>query len=214
MRIFKTILFFCLLSLTQCISDKERSVKSEEFYKKFKDSFLKSDLTKFNYDPHTCFTFGDYDSANFYKVIIYKDSSIRVIGTEAFSKLFNVQIDNFCEDDVIVSKSDTNYILIDPYNNKKNKTINNTADTSLNVVDYFLELKNLILKYQILEIKKHPQVNTTKIVFSSNDYLIYKPDSLKFKSSNKEFMKYLFQNGKEIDKNWVQFTYKTNTDYY
>ena len=184
----------------------------KKFYRKQKDSFLKSDLTKFDYNPRTNFTYGNIDSSNYYRVLIFRDSSIRIFGTDVFSELFNVPINNFSERDVIVSKSETNYMLTDPYDDKKVKIIKNTTDS--NVVDYFLDLEKLILKYQILEIDKHSQVNTLKIVFSDNDYLIYKPDSLVFKSSNKEFMKYLFENGKEIDKNWIHFTDKTNTDYY
>ncbi len=205
-----------IFSLTNCAtnSGKNESLISEKFYKKHTDSFLKSDLTKFDYNPRTNFTYGDIDSSNYYRVIIFRDSSIRIFGTGVFSELFNVPINNFSERDVVVSKSESNYILTDPYDDKKVKIIKNSGDSKANVVDYFLDLEKLILKYQILEIDKHPQVNTLKIVFSDNDYLIYKPDSLVFKSSNKEFMKYLFENGKEIDKNWIHFTDKTNTDYY
>jgi len=213
-NIVTLILVVLIISLTNCTSNsgKDESLISEKFYKKHKDSFLKSDLTQFDYNPRTSFTYGNIDSSNYYRVLIFRDSSIRIFGTGVFSELFNVPINNFSERDVIVSKSETNYMLTDPYDDKKVKIIENTADS--NVVDYFLDLEKLILKYQILEIDKHPQVNTLKIVFSDNDYLIYKPDSLVFKSSNKEFMKYLFENGKEIDKNWIHFTDKTNTDYY
>lgn len=205
-----------IIGLTNCTSNsgKNESLISEDFYKKHKDSFLKSDLIKFDYNPRTNFTYGDIDSSNYYRVLIFRDSSIRIFGTGVFSKLFNVPINNFSERDVIISKYETNYMLSDPYDDKNVKIIKNTADSNTNVVDYFLNLEKLILKYQILEIDKHPQVNTLKIVFSDNDYLIYKPDSLVFKSSYKEFMKYLFENGKEIDKNWIRFTDKTNTDYY
>ncbi len=213
-NIVTLILVVFIISLTNCTSNsgKNESLISEKFYKKHKDSFLKSDLTKFDYNPRTNFTYGNIDSSNYYRVLIFRDSSIRIFGTDVFSELFNVPINNFSERDVIVSKSETNYMLTDPYDDKKVKIIKNTTDS--NVVDYFLDLEKLILKYQILEIDKHSQVNTLKIVFSDNDYLIYKPDSLVFKSSNKEFMKYLFENGKEIDKNWIHFTDKTNTDYY
>ncbi|WP_148660978.1 hypothetical protein [Marinilabilia salmonicolor] len=213
-NIVTLILVVFIISLTNCTSNsgKNESLISEKFYKKQKDSFLKSDLTKFDYNPRTNFTYGNIDSSNYYRVLIFRDSSIRIFGTDVFSELFNVPINDFSERDVIVSKSETNYMLTDPYDDKKVKIIKNTTDS--NVVDYFLDLEKLILKYQILEIDKHSQVNTLKIVFSDNDYLIYKPDSLVFKSSNKEYMKYLFENGKEIDKNWIHFTDKTNIDYY
>lgn len=203
-----------IISLTNCTlnSGKNEILISEDFYKKHKDSFLKSDLIKFDYNPRTNFTYGIIDNSDYYRVLIFRDSSIRIFGTGVFSRLFNVPINNFSERDVIISKYETNYMLSDPYDDKKVKIIKNTADS--NVVDYFLDLEKLILKYQIIEIDKHPQVNTLKIVFSDNDYLIYKPDSLVFKSLNKEFVKYLFENGKEIDKNWIHFTDRTNTDYY
>ena len=215
-KIVTSISFVFILCLTNCVTDsaKDECVTSEIFYKKYKDSFLKSDLARFDYNPRTNFTYGNIDSSNFYRVIIFRDSSIRIFGTSVFSKLFNVPVNNFSERDVILSKSETNYILTDPYDSEKVKLIKGTDNSKTNIVDYFLDLEKLIDRFHILEIDKHPQVNTIKIVFSDNDYLIYKPDSLVFNSSNKDFMQYLFGNGNEIDKNWTHFTDKTNTDYY
>jgi hypothetical protein len=82
-----------------------------------------------------------------------------------------------------------------------------------NVIHYFWNLKRSLKKYKILSLENHPMVNVKEIIFSNNDYLIYKPDTLVFKDGNREFMKYLFKNGKSLDKNWIQFSDTINSVY-
>ncbi len=214
-QVTTSILTIFILCFTSCNSfDGGQGERSGIFYTLYSDLFLDSDLVLYEYNPRTHFSYHNIDSSIFYRVLIMQDSSLRVFGTDAFSSVFKFDISNFTNEDVIVSDLDSSYLLTDPYQ-KDRKIIFKIQNNSIpNVVDYFLNLKKELNKYQIIELKKHSHVNTIKIVFSKNDYLIYKPDSLVFKSSNKEFMKYLFENGKEIDKNWFHFTNKTNTDYY
>jgi len=215
MTIFRLFIsIFILTSFVSC-SNPDKTLDSAKFYSDFKTEFLKSDLPKYNYNPRGHFTPLDFDSVAFYRVFIYRDSSLKIMGTPSFSKAFNIKIDNFFKSDVILSKlSDSNYILSSPFEEEPLTHIIPKEKSSTNAVDYFLNLERLLRKYKILEIASHPSVNTRKIIFSSNDYLIYKPDSLVFKNTeNKEFMKYLFKNGKQLDKNWYQFNDTISTDY-
>lgn len=114
-----------------------------------------------------------------YGVLILRDGSLKIIGTEEFSRAFEIRIDTFFKSDVILSKRTTeSYILTSPNHEDSRSFLITKQSQSTNIVDYFLNLRKLIIKYNILEISDHPLVNTTKIVFSEHDYLIYKPDSL------------------------------------
>jgi hypothetical protein len=211
-----TILTIFILCLTSCHSlDVEHNGgKSGIFYVLYSDLFLDSDLIQFDYNPRTQFSYQNIDSSVIYRVLIMQDSSLRVIGTDGFSKAFNFDISNFTPKDVIISNLDSSFLLTDPYQKDRTKTIKKQNESVPNVVDYFLGLNKELNKYQIIEIKKHPQVNVITIVFSENDYLIYKPDSLVFKDTNRDFMRFLLEDGKELDKNWFQFKNQINTDYF
>jgi len=214
MTIFRLFIsVFALASFVSCYNS-DKTLESAVFYSDYKADFLKSDLTKYNYDPRMQFTSPGNNNAT-YGVLIFRDSCLRIIGTEEFSKAFEVRIDTFFKSDVILAKRSTDsYILTSPNNEDSRTFLIPKQSQSVNIVDYFLNLRNLITKYNILEISDHPLVNTTKVVFSEHDYLIYKPDSLVIQDSqNKDFMKHLFENGKQLDKNWYQFNDKTNTDY-
>ena len=215
MIIFRPLIpIFILTSLVSC-TNTNKTLDSARFYLNFKTEFLRSDLTKYNYDPRGHFTSLYNDTTLFYRVIVLGDSSLRIMGTSSFSKAFNIKIDTFFNSDVILSKlPDSNYILRSLYDEEPLTHIIPQQKSSTNVVEYFLNLVRLLNKFKILEIASHPVINTKKVVFSSNDYLIYKPDSLVFNDSeNTDFMNLLFENGKQLDKNWYQFNDKTNTDY-
>ena len=214
MTIFRLFISVFILSSFVSCSNGDKTLESAVFYSDFKADFLKSDLTKYSYNPRVQFTCPGNNNAT-YGVLIFRDSSLRIIGTEEFSKAFNVRIDTFFKSDVILSKrSSDSYILTSPFDEESGSYLLPKQIQSINVVDYFLNLRNLLNKYKILEISDHPLVNTIKIVFSEHDYLIYKPDSLVIKDSeNKDFMKHLFEKGKPIDKNWYHFNDKTITDY-
>lgn len=211
-RFFISVLFFA--SFVSC-SNSDKTLDSVKFHSEFKSEFLNGNLSKYNYNPRSHFSPLDFDTVTFYRVIIFRDSTLRIMGTQAFSKAFNIKIDNFFKSDVILSKlSDNNYILSSPFEEEPLTYIIPKQKSSTNAVDYFLNLKRLLRKFKIIEIESHPSVNIRKIIFSSNDYLIYKPDSLVFKNTyDKEFIKYLFKNGKQLDKNWFQFNETTSTDY-
>ena len=216
MKILNTILLLVLtLSLTHCKTNERKNLDSENFYNNYKDSFLKSDLTKYYYNPRVNFIYNPFDSTNSFRALIMHDSSLRLFGKKAFSELFDFPFDTLDQKEIFISKSYTDncYILYNSYKKENARKIKIVETSSINVVDYFLNLEKLINKFGILEIAQHPSVNTLEIVFSDHDYLIYKPDSLVFKSTNKEFMKSLFKDGKEIDNNWVRFSDKINTDY-
>lgn len=216
MTIFRLFISIFILAIFVSCSNLNKPLYSAKFYSDFREDFFKSDLTKYNYNPRCHFTPFGFDTATFYRVIVFRDSSLNIIGTTSFSKAFNIRLDTlFNSEDVILSKfSDSNYIIKKNYEEKSLTYIIPIQKTSLNLVDYFLNLKRLLNEFKILEIASHPSVNTVKIVFSSNDYLIYKPDSLVFKNTgNKDFMKFLFNKGKQLDKNWHQFDDTINTDY-
>ena len=208
------ISIFTLLSFVSCTNSDKTLDYSSVFYSDFKSDFLKSDLTKYSYNPRFQFVLNGHN-IDAYRVVIFRDSSLRIEGVQAFSKAFNVRIDTFFNSDVILSKlSDCNYILRSPFNDESLTHIIPKQTTSINIVEYFFNLKRLLNKYKIIEIKLHSSVNIKTIVFSDHDYLIYKPDSLVFNDSeNIEFMKFLFENSKQLDKNWYQFHKHINTDY-
>jgi len=217
MKYFKIVIaFFVLLNITYCKNNVDIIPISETFYENYKDSFLKSDLVKFHYDPRVNFSYGDIDSNTSFTVLIRKDSSLMIHGSNALTQFFNDSISTFNSNDIIISRiNDKEYQVTDLTNSDLSKNIIIQNTSPLNLVDYFLNMQKLIIKFQILEIAQHPSVNTIQIVFTANDYLIYKPDSLMYQEvNNKDFMKSLFKNGKKIDKNWFQFSEKINTDYY
>lgn len=215
MRLKITLLsIIFILFLTSCQSTGKRyGSKPSVFYVLYSDLFLNSDLVHYEYNPRTQFAFIDTNSSIHFRVLILKDSSLRVFGMNDFSQYFG--IDSYAPpvDDVIISKLDSLYLVSDAYQGETYR-IKIEGFSNLNVLDYFMELKRELDKYQIIEISHHPQVNTIKIVFSENEYLIYKPDSLLFNSSNRDFMSSLFENAKELDKNWYLFNEKIDADYY
>jgi hypothetical protein len=215
MTIFRLYISILILATFISCSKADKTLDSAKFYSDFKTDFLNSDLTKYNYNPRGHFTPLDFDYVVSYRVFIFRDSSLKIMGTPSFSKAFNIKIDNFFKSDVILSKlSDSTFILSSPFKEEPLTYIIPKQKSSTNAVDYFLNLERLLRKFRILEIASHPSVNTRKIVFSSNDYLIYMPDSLVFKNTeNKEFIKHLFKNGKQLDKNWFQFNDTISTDY-
>jgi hypothetical protein len=160
---------------------------------------------KYGYDPRTGFAYKEYDSTGSYKVLIRKDSSLLIYyGYDALCEDLNFNIESYEKSSVILEMANLN-------GNKGQVTYAITNQTGNNssleeVVDYFLSLSHLINKYKIIAIQNHPIVNIKKIIFSENDYLIYKPDSLIFQSDDKDFMTYLFANGKNLDNNWVHFS--------
>jgi hypothetical protein len=205
MRKLKTALsFLILISFTFC-KNEQTPKSSMIFYRDPKSEFVKSDLIKFSYDYRGGFTYGSPDSMNFFRVLISADSSLKVFGIKSFCHFFNTNFDSI---DLSEMTFEENFpfggILIIKSNNRSFKRY----------INYFLSLKTVIDKYQILAIEGHPVVNIKEIIFSNNDYLIYKPDTLIFVNRDKGFMKYLFRNGRPLDKNWIQFDDTINTDYY
>jgi hypothetical protein len=95
----------------------------------------------------------------------------------------------------------------------KTKQVIVKADIKVNPVTYFQNLRQQISTYHIIAIEGHPSVNTIELIFSDHDYLIYKPDSLVFKTNNTDFMKYLFKDSIKLDNNWYQFKTEKNIDY-
>ena len=175
------------------------------FYKQYRAEFLQSDLIKYSYNPRAGFTFNQSDTLNFFRVLLREDSSIRVFGVKSFCQYFSIKIDSFYPSEMILKKDEPNGIVI---------TLTSKNLSAENVIDYFWNLKSTMEKYRILALKSHPLVNVKKIIFSNTDYLIYKPDTLLFIDENREFMKYLFKNGKEMDKNWIQFSDTIDTNYH
>jgi hypothetical protein len=210
----KILIIYCLLSLVSCHhSGNQDERNSIEFYNNYRFDFLQSKLMKYGYDPRTGFACQEYDSTRSYKVLIRKDSSILIYyGYDALCEDLNFNIESFEKSSVILEKKNLNGNKGQVTYTFTNKTSNNSSLKE--VVDYFLNLSRLINKYKIIAIQNHPKVNIKKIIFSENDYLIYKPDSLIFQSSDTNFMTYLFDNGKYLDNNWVHFSGKVDIDYY
>jgi len=160
---------------------------------------------KYRYDPRTGFAYKEYDSTGSYSVLIRQDSSLLIYsGYDAFCKNLNFNIESYEKSSVVLEKENLNGNKGQVIYRVTNQTGNNSSLQE--VVDYFLSLSRLINKYKIIAIQNHPIVNIKKIIFSENDYLIYKPDSLIFQSDDRVFMAYLFDNGINLDNNWVHFS--------
>jgi hypothetical protein len=134
---------------------------------------------KYGYDSRTGFAYKEFNPTGSYKVLMRKDSSLLIYyGYEAFCEDLNFNIESYEKSTTILKKENLNR-----NNGQVIITITNKTDnkTSLNdVVDYFINLSGLIDKYKIIAIQNHPKINIKRIIFSENDYLIYKPDSLIF----------------------------------
>lgn len=208
------ILIFTFLGLVGCIGNKEDLPVSDKFYKEYRFDFLKSDLTKYAYNPREQFTKQEYDQF-FFRVLVLQDSTILVFGIKQFNKEFNLTIDTTFGSDVIISNQlNGDLLLYSSQKNIKSKQEIKKANFSVNPVIYFQKLLQQIRTYNIIAIEKHPCVNTIELVFSDHDYLIYKPDKLVFHTDNKDFMKYLFKENIELDNNWYQFKTVKDIDYY
>jgi len=214
MRKLKLYLTFTILfSLTNCEIKNENVNASEFFYKNFKEAFIKSDLVKYNYDPRLNFSYGK-DSSTYFIVLVLQDSSIRIFRAQNFNKLFRITNDIIFEDIIDVTRLENNFQITYPRNAELSLKEVQFDESKINVVDYFVNLKKQIKKYRIKEIRIHRLFNTVRIGFSDLDYFIYKPDSLIVNDSNKRFLKTLFKNGEEVDKNWYRFTNEKTTDYH
>ena len=208
-----------LLIIICCANCQTKEVRqdniclSEIFYNNFRLEFLESDLKLYTYNPRLGFTKQIFDD-DLFRVIIFKDSSIRVYGIPEFNNKFNLSIDTSIWNDLVISRQlNGDLVLSSPNENIKTKQTVKKNEFELNPVDYFLKLKRQVEKYRIIAIEKHPSVNIIELVFSDNDYLLYKPDTLKFKADSKEFMSYLFKDSKRLDTNWYQFHSPKNIDY-
>ncbi len=200
------LIIYCLLSLVSCNHFGNQNERhSIDFYNNYKNEFLQSDLLKYGYDPRTGFAFKEYDSIGSYKVLIRKDSSLLIYyGYDALCENLNFNIESYEKSSVILKMENLNGSKGEVTYTITNQASNNSSLQE--VVDYFLSLSRLINKYKIIAIQNHPIVNIKKIIFSESDYLIYKPDSLIFQSDDRDFMAYLFDNGKNLDNNWVHFS--------
>lgn len=208
-----TIIFVIIICLSSCHNRQDSVRLSDRFYKEYRLEYLKSDLTKYCYNPRSGFTKQNDSICNF-RVLIFQESAIRVLGTGQFNKEFNMSIDTAFWTDVVISKLPNNDLALSSANKEiKTKQTIKKYGFNLNPVDYFLNLKKKIDTYNVIAIEKHPSVNTIELIFSDHDYLIYKPDSLVFKTEDTEFMKYLFKDGKKLDNNWYQFNTEKNIDY-
>lgn len=200
-------IILAFLILTSCMFCKNDQIPnySAIFYKQYRLEFLKSDLIKYSYNPRAGFTFKESDTLNFFRVLLREDSSIRILGVKSFCQYFDFNSNSFDQSELSIKKDEPNGVTL---------TLTSRNHSIEEVIDYFWNLKRLIEKYHILALKNHPLVNVKEIVFSNTDHLIYKPDTLIFIDGNREFMKYLFKNGKELDKNWIQFSDTISTNYH
>ena len=203
-----------LICFTNCQNretNKDNNCNSDVFYESSRNEFLKGDLKNYSYNPRTGFTKQNFDE-DLYRVILRQDSSIRVDGIVEFNKEFNLTIDTAVWNYVFISKNLNEDLTLSSTNNKAEQIIKKT-EFKIDPVSYFIKLKKHVERYRIIEIEKHQSVNTIKLIFSDHDYLIYKPDTLKFKTDTKDFMTYLFQDSIRLDRNWYQFKTKINIDY-
>lgn len=197
--------FACLIG---CHNIQDNEQLSNKFYKEYRLSYLQSDLKNYSYNPRIGFA-----KENF-RVLIFQDSAIRVLGINHFNREFALSVDTLFGNDVVIRKGlNGDLTLYSADENIKTKQTISKADFKVNPVSYFQNLKNQISIYHIVALEKHPSVNTTELIFSDHDYLIYKPDTLVFKTDNTDFMKYLFKDSIRLDNNWYQFKTEKNVDY-
>ena len=205
------IILICFTNCQNRETTKDNNCNSDIFYESSRKEFLKGDLKNYSYNPRTGFTKQNFDE-DLFRVILRQDSSIRVEGIVEFNKEFNLTIDTAVWNYVFISKHLNGDLTLSSADNKVEQIIKKT-EYKIDPVSYFIKLKKNIESYRIIAIEKHQSVNTIKLIFSDHDYLIYKPDTLKFKTDSKEFMTYLFQDSIRLDRNWYQFKTKINTDY-
>ena len=167
---------------------------------------------KYSYDPRTGFSFNVIDSPAFYRVLIREDSSILIIGFNSFCHDLKINFDSLDKSNIVLRKEESSSER-GKYDYRLSYILTAESSTT-NVVDYFLNLYRLLDKFNILSLKDNPSVNVKKIIFSDHDYLIYKPDTLVFWNENREFMKSLFKNGKDLDRNWVKFNDTIDVGYF
>ena len=178
-KIMKLIIFILTFAgLVGCDSGQENEF-SNKFYKEYRLSFLQSDLRKYVYNPRLGFT------KHSLRVLIFQDSAIRVIGLKQFNNEFCLSVDTLFGNDVVIkTQSNGDLELYSADEDIETKQVIVKSNIKVNPVTYFQNLRQQITTYHIIAIERHPSVNTIGLIFSNHDYLIYKPDSLVFKTNN------------------------------
>lgn len=220
MKIYFTIAISLLL-LCSCNNQNIGKERMDTFIEKYRDSFVKSDLSLFHYDPRCKFTYytkskherrfaiygtkfsmslgkdkENLDTNDKIQKLITNYLNFVVLNEDSMEKL------NFQPYNRLVKNAKNNYFLI----NDSNEVFKIPSNTfNFDPILYFSQLESLIQAFGILSIVSWK--DEIKIIFDSKNSLIYFPNKPSVEDT-------LNMNYKMIDDFWYKDYNETNTDYW
>lgn len=219
MKIYFTIAISLLL-ICSCNNQDMGKERMDTFIEKYRDSFVKSDLSLFHYDPRSKFTY--YTKSFEIPIYTKKGGKIKfkrgaiadADTTDKIQKLlFNylnfieenkdsLELHNFCKFDWLAKDAENSYVLI----NDSNEVFKIPSNTfNFDPILYFSQLESLIQAFGILSIVSWK--DEIKIIFDSKNSLIYFPNKPSVEDT-------LNMNYEMIDDFWYKDYNETNTDYW
>jgi len=213
------ILLSAVLLIISCQDYPSAEERMSYFVNNYRDSFIKSDLTLYDYDPHAKFEYNN-DSINIRyfirsdrKMLISSFCSIKYLDSNNITQKFAYEYSRFLsrnEQQIIQSgisinwlTEDLNNILILLGDNNKSFPIPRST-FKIHPIDYFSNLDSLIGKYGILAIERNETY--IRIIFGSKNSLLYLIDT---NSINNFEIK-----PEKIDTKWYKSKETLYTDYY
>jgi hypothetical protein len=218
MRITFTLLLSLLISYSCKVKD-DGKINRDKFIAEYRQPFLNSDLTLFDYNPRV--KFENYTDSLQYRFFIRQDNKLlislwsdrkQIDTTDKIQDLIANHLDFISINrdsirntgtfnNIWLSKDSDNNIVLVGDSNKVFPIPNNTFH--FDPISYFSNLDSLVRFYGIIAIKKHPAY--TKLVFDSDKSLLYFPNVLRTDT--------IGMNLKKIDEKWYISNDKMNLDY-
>jgi hypothetical protein len=197
-----------------------------KFFKEHTDSFLKSELLKYDYNPRSQFSLSTNDTL-VYRALLRQEyhEFVGIFGDKGFgvfAREFKIPIDTNTEWERLDLKADsTQYTLELELYSHSNKVINSDtikADIKTNgsysiprnlmndPFRYFSGLDKERKNYGIMDFRKLRIGGIIEVNFSPTDYLLYLPSDTKIEEKRfQDFWEKKLREGKKLNENWYYY---------
>lgn len=200
--------------------------QSMKFFKEHTDSFLRSELLKYDYNPRSQYSLSTNDTLVYRALLRREDNEFVGIfwgkGFVVFARQFKIPIDTDTAWDRLDLKNDsTQYTLELELYTHPNKVINSdTIKADIRTIgnysiprslmsdpfQYFSRLDKERKNYGIMDFRKLRIGGIIEVNFSPTDYLLYFPSDTKIEEKRfQDFWDKKLGEGKKLNDNWYYY---------